>query len=80
MMRNEYASTGITEIPIPEFFPNICVMNDEDYEKAREILDRVINGNAENSELEITCPSCSEINPGNFETCFSCQATLPTSN
>lgn len=32
MLRNEYlAMSGLAEIPIPEFYPNICVMNDEDY-------------------------------------------------
>ncbi len=78
MLRNGSVGTsGITEIPIPEFFPNICVMHDEDYDRAHRILTQIKHGNAENSEREVICPSCGEINPGNFEICFSCEAPLP---
>lgn len=78
ILRNEYASTGITEIPIVEFYPNICVMNDADYEKAREILKNITQGDAKSSDQDLTCPSCSETNPGNFEICFSCESPLIT--
>lgn len=32
LIRNEHlTASGLSEIPIPEFFPALCVMNDEDY-------------------------------------------------
>lgn len=78
MLRNEHiTAAGLAEIPIPQFFPYISVINDADYEKAIEILSRITNENAKHSELEIICPSCGETNPGNFEVCFSCGADLP---
>lgn len=77
MLRNEHlATTGLAEIPIPEFFPNICVMNDEDYERAWEIMKRTMETNSVDSELEVVCGECGEVNPGNFDMCFSCEADL----
>ena len=78
MLRNESLQmTGLTEIPIPEFYPNICVMNDADYEQAWKILNRAMHTDAENSEIDIICPHCGESNPGNFDICFSCEKILP---
>lgn len=38
-VRNRDLVTGMgTEVPIPEFFPALCVVNDEDYERAIEFL------------------------------------------
>lgn len=77
MLRNESLQmSGLSEIPIPEFYPNICVMHDEDYQKAWEILKRVMHTDAENSETDIPCPACGETNPGNFDICFSCETEL----
>ena len=77
MFRNEYlAMSGLTEIPITEFYPNICVMHDDDYPRAWEVMRRAMHEDARNSELELPCPSCGEANPGNFDLCFSCSAPL----
>ncbi|GAA5494679.1 hypothetical protein Rhal01_00842 [Rubritalea halochordaticola] len=81
MLRNEHLTTsGITEIPIPEFYPNICVMCDEDYPKAWEILNKVINADKEKVGQEVTCSKCGEINPANFDFCFSCEENLVVEN
>ena len=77
MIRNEHTTTsGVTEIPIPDLYPNLCVIYDEDYQRAWEILNIAIKENAENMNKEITCSSCGEVNPGNFEICFACGADL----
>ncbi|MDB4506921.1 DUF2007 domain-containing protein [Akkermansiaceae bacterium] len=77
IIRNEtLAMSGITEIPIPEFFPNLCVLHDEDEERALQLLRdhqaRMIAG----SDLERVCPTCKETNPGNFDLCYACQTPL----
>ena len=73
MIRNEYLTgSGLTEIPIPEFFPALCVLNDEDYVQAVAIIREHLTANQKNSDIEVTCSSCGETNPGNFEICWSC--------
>ncbi|NJM38802.1 MAG: DUF2007 domain-containing protein [Akkermansiaceae bacterium] len=77
MIRNEYlTASGLTEIPIPEFFPALCVLNDEDYTKAVVIIRERLITNQKNADTEITCVSCGETSPGNFETCWSCGDSL----
>lgn len=74
MFRNLHlAMCGLATIPITEFYPNICVIDEEDYERAREVMRRVIH---EAVGPEVECPACGEKNPGNFELCFSCQGDL----
>jgi len=76
MLRNEDLVHGVVEIPIVEFYPNLCVMNDEDYKEAWEIVNRVIEAEKQSPGEDLICPKCSEANPGNFEECFSCQSPL----
>ena len=73
MIRNEYLTgSGLTEIPIPEFFPALCVLNDDDYPQAVAIIREHLTANQMKADTEIVCISCGETNPGNFETCWSC--------
>lgn len=73
MIRNEYLTmSGITEIPIPEFFPALCVLNDDDHAEAVRIIREHLNAEQEGNEEEIACASCGEINPGNFAICWAC--------
>lgn len=71
VVRNE-TLTGLTEFPIPDFFPALCVVNDADYERAIQILRERLVSDAAASEEEIPCAACGEPNPGNFEVCWSC--------
>lgn len=76
-VRNQnLATAGLAEIPIPEFFPALCVVNEEDYGKAMEILRISTVENELGADQEIACPSCAEQNPGNFEICWSCGGNL----
>ncbi|MFT5904772.1 MAG: hypothetical protein ACI9E1_000358 [Cryomorphaceae bacterium] len=75
LIRNE--TIAMTEIPIPVFYPNLCIMNDEDHEKSLEILKEIIKREQTESEApDINCPQCNESNPANFETCWSCSGEL----
>ncbi len=74
VVRNWHGS-NIVEVPIPEFFPNICVLSKEDYEKSVEILKDYEN--SDSSGLEAwTCSQCGEIIDGGFSECWSCQASM----
>lgn len=77
MLRNEHTTmAGLSEIPIPEFYPNICVIHDEDYPRAWEIMKRTMETNSKDAEIDISCGNCGETNPGNFDVCFSCGEAL----
>ena len=80
MLRNEFLVHGVVEIPIPEFYPNLCVMNDEDYKEAWTIINKVIE--VENIPVgdDVSCPKCREHNPENFAECFACQTPLATTD
>ena len=73
IIKNKYLTmAGLTEIPIPEFFPALCVMNDADYERAVEIIHEHLNAEPVATEGEITCPHCQEAVPANFQSCWNC--------
>ncbi|MEM9282181.1 MAG: DUF2007 domain-containing protein [Verrucomicrobiota bacterium] len=73
MIRNEnLQGAGLNEIPIPEFFPALCVMKDEDYEAAVELVRQHLAGTQQGADKEVNCAVCGEINPGNFDVCWSC--------
>ena len=78
LIRNQHLTgSGLTEIPIPEFFPALCVMDDGDYDKAVEIIRAHLTNEDASSGTEVPCPACGEINPGNFSQCWSCGAEIP---
>ena len=81
LIRNEHLQvSGLAEIPIPEFFPALNVVHDEDYPRAHEIIRKHLEEteqlNRETQDTEAPCPDCGETNPGNFAECWSCQKPL----
>ena len=76
MLRNEHLVHGVVEIPIPEFYPNLCVMNDEDYEEAWSIIHQALEAEKIHPGEDLSCPECGENNPANFAECFACQTPL----
>lgn len=55
---------------------SLFVMNDEDHDRALTILKEHFAADASLSGEEHPCPSCGELNPGNFEVCWSCGAEI----
>ena len=77
MIRNEMlAYSGITEVPIPEMYPNLCV-DDEHEEVAIQLISDHVEKVSKGADETIVCPQCSEQNPGNFEFCFACETPFP---
>ena len=73
-VRNQNVSAA--EVLVPVFYPALCVVNDEDYDRAMEILKTHAQQDAVLSQQEVTCPKCGEVNPANFDTCWSCSTAL----
>lgn len=77
IIRNEYLTmSGLSDIPIPEFYPALCVSEDADYPRAVGLIREHLAKERQGSREEIPCPACGESNPGNFELCWSCGAGL----
>ncbi|MDP4624846.1 MAG: DUF2007 domain-containing protein [Akkermansiaceae bacterium] len=74
-IKNENLST--TEgVSIPDFFPALCVVHSEDYDRAYALIKEHLEETEKLSGTEITCPNCGETSPGNFGACWNCQSPL----
>lgn len=74
-VRNKDLVGLMTEVPIPEFFPALCVVHDEDHPRALQLLkDQVAMDAVQSTTEEWNCAKCGAGNPGNFEVCWSCGA------
>jgi hypothetical protein len=72
-VRNQDLTTIMTEVPIPDFFPALCVMNDEDFDAATAIIkSHLAPASGAVATAAWICPSCGEENPGTFEVCWGC--------
>jgi hypothetical protein len=76
MIRNEMTHHLLTELPIPELYPALCVMQDEDAARAVELLREYKRGETEPGK-DWVCPSCGETVPGSFGSCWKCEGARP---
>jgi|GEM_PF-301713 len=78
-VKNYASSVGITEIPIPEFYPDLCVLNKEDVPRAIEILRPYVEKTPDaHIPPDWSCPECKESVPGNMGSCWNCSAPCPS--
>ncbi len=61
---------------VPDLWPTLCVVNDEDYDRAMKVIRDTVSDNSERAETEVKCFACGEENPGNFDLCWSCGAPI----
>jgi hypothetical protein len=74
-IKNENISTA-EGVAIPEFFPALCVVNDEDYDKSVAMIQSHLGETDEAESQDVVCPACGEMSPGNFTDCWNCGAPL----
>ena len=75
-IRNEETHDLIAGLPDPMRQPSLCVTNDADAERARELL-RDLGGEGKSDAPEWKCPKCGETVPGNFSSCWKCETLNP---
>ncbi len=76
-VKNEtIAMMGVSEIPIPDTFPALCVVDDRDFGPAWKLIREHRTKNDALVEFDLKCESCGEVSPGNFDTCWSCEKPL----
>ena len=77
LIRNEHlTASGLADIPIPEFYPALCVMNDADYGAAVRLIRSHLDADRQAEGIDVTCAKCGETNPGNFDICWNCNEPL----
>jgi hypothetical protein len=75
-VRNQNTNTTMAEMPSGLFFPILCVINDEDFERAKAMIIE-IRDNVPGNLPDWTCASCREEVPDGFEICWNCGAEKP---
>ena len=71
---NANAQSGIGEIPFTEAYPQVWVMDDEQYLRAKSIVREYKVAPTEHRVIH--CPECDEENPLNFGVCWNCGIAL----
>ncbi|NQZ22946.1 MAG: DUF2007 domain-containing protein [Colwellia sp.] len=70
-IKNEYAQGAVGEISAFDTWPEIWVVNDNDFDHVMEI----VNSSQKNDNtLDWICKSCAEENDASFEVCWKCQS------
>ena len=75
MIKNLGASSVMGEVPFSEVFPELWVVNDEDYDRAMEVLQDYLNEEEDSVHKpspDWVCPKCESEVPGNFGNCWNC--------
>jgi hypothetical protein len=70
LIRNDQLFAALGEIPFLECFPELWVVDDEIWPRARRLLDNWLKGSEDTGSWN--CPACSEVLEGQFGACWKC--------
>jgi len=73
-LRNEHLGSVMGEVPFIEVWPQLWIVNDLDYDRAKHLLSA--DAEQESQTTPWTCRHCGETNEGQFAACWNC--TKPT--
>ncbi len=78
MIKNQRSSDLAGEVPFAEVFPELWVLQDQDYDRARQLLEEapILLPSNENCW---TCVGCGERHEGQFVICWNCGQERPPS-
>lgn len=71
VVKNDNLSAAIGEIPFTECCPELWVIDDEVYPRARLLLDAWLSGEGADS-ADWVCPGCGEQVAAQFSVCWNC--------
>lgn len=71
MIRNDQLAMGPGELTPSDCSPEVWILDDEDYPKARQIVEALRNAKVETPDAW-TCPDCGEAIEGQFTSCWNC--------
>ncbi len=73
-IRNAVLNQIFGEMPFEETWPELWVVNDIDYDRAKQLIDSAILD--ESPRAPWRCKNCGEENEGQFAACWSCGAEI----
>ena len=68
-VRNDVLGSIVGEMPFVETWPQLWVVNDLDFDRAKQLIEAV---DAESPTDAWTCGKCGEENEGQFSVCWNC--------
>ncbi len=71
MIRNENLAGGVGEIPFTECYPELWLLDANDYPRAMEVLKSWRDAIARPTAVWV-CPGCDEVLDGQFSACWQC--------
>lgn len=72
-IRNEHTHAVFNGIPSPIFYPVLCVTDDDDFDRAMQLVEEHRIPEI-NFLADWKCASCGEEVPGEFDSCWNCEA------
>ena len=69
-IRNEYLGGIAGEMPLQEIWPELWIVNEMDYDRAKQLIDSAIID--ESPLANWKCRQCGEENEGQFAACWNC--------
>jgi len=69
-VRNEHLGAIVGEMPFQEVWPELWIVNDLDYDRARQLIDKSVSDESPSSPWK--CGSCGTENEGQFAACWNC--------
>lgn len=69
-IKNEHLGSIVGEMPFVEVWPELWVVNDLDFDRAKQLIDAAISD--ESPRESWRCRKCGEENEGQFAACWNC--------
>jgi hypothetical protein len=69
-IRNEFLGGIAGEMPVDQVWPELWVVHDLDYDRAKQLIDAAII--EESPQESWRCRKCGEENEGQFAACWNC--------
>jgi hypothetical protein len=70
-IRNQQGSSLAGEVPFVEVFPELWVIHDADFDRAKELLEEQGNGDEVERPMWV-CAGCEEKHDSSFTACWKC--------
>ncbi len=77
MIKNQRVSGLAGEIPFAEVFPEVWVLDDQDFDRASQLI-KDETALLQSSQDQWTCPRCGERHESQFGTCWNCGQERPS--